>query len=109
MRRDVENLELLPRTLETPLAELAASESPLLQFGLRLAGVAVLALLTNVLWICTRTAIDQRLDGIRTSAAHDGPDVNARLLTLLPLLRVTAAVLLVVMLVLSSLTLTTCF
>ena len=89
--------------LETPIARLAESESLLLRLGLRALGVATLALLTNVLWITVRTAIDHRLARIRPAVAHDGPDANARLLTLLPLLRVTAAVLLMVMLALSSL------
>ena len=89
--------------LEAPLASLAAAESPLLRLSLRLVGVATLALLTHVVWITVRTAIDQRLSRVRPPGALHGPDESARLLTLLPLLRVTAAVLLVVMLVLSSL------
>lgn len=91
--------------LDTPIARLAESESLALRLGLRALGVATLALLINVLWIAVRTTIDQRLERIRPSAdaAHGEPDANARLLTLLPLLRVTAAVLLFVMLVLSSL------
>lgn len=89
--------------LEAPLASLAAAESPLIRFGLRLVGVATLALLTHVIWITVRTAIDQRLARVPRPGAHHGPDPSSRLLTLLPLLRVTAAVLLLVMLVLSSL------
>ena len=89
--------------LEAPLASLAAAESPLVRLSLRLVGVATLALLTHVVWITVRTAIDQRLSRVPPPGAHRGPDASARLLTLLPLLRVTAAVLLVVMLVLSSL------
>ena len=89
--------------LDTPLARLAESGSPLLRVGLRVLGVATLALLTNLVWITVRTAIDQRLSRIKPADAHEGPNENARLLTLLPLLRVSAAVILVVMLVLSSL------
>ena len=92
--------------LDTPIGKLAESESATLRLGLRALGVATLALLTNVVWIAVRTTIDQRLARIRpdpSHEAHGGPDANARLLTLLPLLRVTAAVLLLVMLVLSSL------
>lgn len=89
--------------LEAPLASLAAAESPLIRLSLRLVGVATLALLTHVVWITVRTAIDQRLSRVPLPGAQHGPDASARLLTLLPLLRVTAAVLLVVMLVLSSL------
>jgi small-conductance mechanosensitive channel len=89
--------------VETPLLALAAAESPMVRFVLRLVGVATLALLTHVVWITVRTGIDQRLGRIRPPGPDHGPDENARLLTLLPLLRVTAAVLLIVMLVLSSL------
>ena len=89
--------------LEAPLASLAAAESPLIRFGLRLIGVATLALLTHVIWITIRTAIDQRLASVPPPGSHRGPDPSSRLLTLLPLLRVTSAVLLLVMLVLSSL------
>jgi moderate conductance mechanosensitive channel len=89
--------------LEAPLASLAATENALLRLTLRLLGVATLALLTHVVWITLRTAIDQRLRRVPPPGTHRGPDASSRLLTLLPLLRVTAAVLLLVMLVLSSL------
>ncbi len=89
--------------IEAPVLALAAAESPMLRLVLRLLGVATLALLTHVLWITVRTAVDQRLKRIRPAGPHYEPDEHSRLLTLLPLLRVTAAVLLVVMLVISSL------
>jgi len=89
--------------LEAPLAGVAAAENPLVRLTLRLVGVATLALLTHVVWITLRTAIDQRLSRVPPPGAHRGPDASARLLTLLPLLRIAAAVLLLVMLVLSSL------
>jgi small-conductance mechanosensitive channel len=96
-------LGLCALVVEAPLASLAAAESPLLRLALRLVGVATLALLTHVIWITLRTAIDQRLSRVPAPGAHYEPDESSRLLTLLPLLRVTAAVLLLVMLVLSSL------
>ena len=89
--------------IETPVLDLAAQESPWVRLVLRLIGVATLALLTHVVWITIRTAVDQRLARIRPAGPHYEPDEHSRLLTLLPLLRVTAAVLLIVMLVLSSL------
>jgi small-conductance mechanosensitive channel len=90
--------------VDTPVLAFAAAESPIVRLVLRLIGVATLALLTHVVWITIRTAIDRRLSGIkRPDPLHHLPDENSRLLTLLPLLRVTAAVLLVVMLTLSSL------
>ena len=89
--------------MEASLASLAAAESPLARIALRLVGVATLALLTHVIWITLRTAIDQRLSRMPPPGTAHEPDESSRLLTLLPLLRVTAAVLLLVMLVLSSL------
>jgi len=96
-------LAICALVMEAPLASLAAAESPIVRVTLRLVGVATLALLTHVIWITLRTAIDQRLSRVPPPGAHRGPDASSRLLTLLPLLRVTAAVLLLVMLVLTSL------
>ena len=89
--------------LDTPLASLAESVSPWVRVGLRLLGVAVLALLAHGVWIAVRSVVDQRLAHIRPADPHHPPDASSRLLTLLPLLRVTTAVTLVVLLVLSSL------
>lgn len=96
-------LGLCAAVLEAPLASLSAAESPLVRLSLRLVGVATLALLTHVIWITVRTAVDQRLSRVAPPGALHAPDPSSRLLTLLPLLRVSAAVLLLVMLVLSSL------
>ena len=89
--------------LDTPLSSLAESASPWVRIGLRLLGVAVLALLAHGVWIAIRSVVDQRLAHIGPVNPHEPPDASSRLLTLLPLLRVTTAVLLVVLLVLSSL------
>jgi moderate conductance mechanosensitive channel len=89
--------------LDTPVAELAASEKPLVLFGLRVLGVAALVLLANMVWTAIRTSIDHRLRQINAGGSHDGPSPGARLLTLLPLLRVTMAVLLGVVLIMASL------
>jgi len=96
-------LGLCAVVLEAPLASLSAAESPLVRLSLRLVGVATLALLTHVIWITVRTAVDQRLSRVPPPGGQHAPDPSSRLLTLLPLLRVSAAVLLLVMLVLSSL------
>jgi small-conductance mechanosensitive channel len=96
-------LGIAAMVLEAPLESLAAAESPLVRLSLRLVGVATLALLTHVIWITVRTAIDQRLARVPAPGSHHGPDPSSRLLTLLPLLRVSCAVMLLVMLVLSSL------
>jgi small-conductance mechanosensitive channel len=89
--------------LDTPLGSLAENVSPWVRIGLRLLGVAVLALLAHGVWIAVRSVVDQRLKRIGPVDPHEPPDASSRLLTLLPLLRVTTAVLLAVLLVLSSL------
>jgi len=89
--------------LDTPISELATSEKPLVLLGLRALAVAALVLLTNLIWITVRTSIDHRLAQIPAPGAHGEAGPGARLLTLLPLLRVTAGVLLAVLLVMASL------
>ena len=89
--------------LDTPVAELATRQGPLVRFAFSLLGVAALALLTNLVWIAVRTSIDQRLKRIGPHDPHGEPNPEARLLTLLPLLRMTAAMVLGIMLLLSSL------
>ena len=89
--------------LGTPLATLAETVNPWVRIGLRLLGVAVLALLAHGVWIATRSVIDQRLVRIGPIDPHHPPDASSRLVTLLPLLRVSTAVVLLVLLLLSSL------
>jgi small-conductance mechanosensitive channel len=90
-------------TLNAPMGEVASSQNLLVRIGRDLLGVAALALFTHVIWIVIKTSIDHRLRHIGPYDPHGEPNPNARLLTLLPLLRTTAAVLLIVMLVLSAL------
>ena len=89
--------------LDTPLADLATRQGPMVRFVFSLLGIAALALLTQLAWIAVRTTVDQRLRLIGPLDPHGEPNPQARLLTLLPLLRVAAAVVLLVLLVLSSL------
>jgi small-conductance mechanosensitive channel len=89
--------------LDTPISSLAETSNPWVSVGLRLLGVAVLALLAHGVWIAVRSVVDQRLARIGPADPHQPPDASSRLLTLLPLLRVTTAVSLLVLLVLSSL------
>jgi len=89
--------------LDTPLGALVESASPWVRIGLRLLGVAVLGLLAHGVWIAVRSVVDQRLARIAPADPHQPPDASSRLLTLLPLLRVTTAVSLLVLLVLTSL------
>ncbi|WP_438748524.1 mechanosensitive ion channel family protein [Pararhizobium sp. O133] len=89
--------------VDMPFAGMATSESPLARFCFRLLGVAALALLANVAWITVRTTIDYRLATIDKTDEHEQPGPGARLLTLLPILRTTAASIITIMLVLSGL------
>jgi small-conductance mechanosensitive channel len=92
--------------LHAPVGELTDRQNGFLRVGLDTLGVAALALFTHVVWIVIRTTIDHRLKRIGPydpQDPHAEPNPNARLLTLLPLLRTTSAVLLLVMLVLSAL------
>ncbi|WP_342361893.1 mechanosensitive ion channel domain-containing protein [Terrarubrum flagellatum] len=89
--------------LDLPLEALAMSDIPIVRFGFKLLEVLALVLLTNVAWVAIRTRIDHRLKQIGPLASLDEPGPNARLLTLLPILRMTAAVVLAVLLVLSAL------
>jgi len=89
--------------LDTPLSELATRQGPLVRFAFSLLGVAALALLTHLVWMAIRTTIDQRLRSIGPLDPHGEPNPQARLLTLLPLLRMSAAAALGIMLLLSSL------
>jgi small-conductance mechanosensitive channel len=89
--------------LDTPVSALAESASPWVRIGLRLLGVAVLALLAHGVWIAIRSVVDQRLARIGPINPHEPPDASSRLLTLLPLLRVTTAVTLLVLVVLTAL------
>jgi small-conductance mechanosensitive channel len=89
--------------LDRPLADMATPESPFAHILLRALGVATLALLTHVVWIAVRSSVDHRMKCINEAATPEERSASARLLTLLPLLRMVTAILLLVMLVLSSL------
>jgi len=90
-------------SLDAPLSSLAESSSPWVGVGLRLLGVAVLALLAHGVWIAVRSVVDQRLTQIAPAEPSEPAGAKSRLLTLLPLLRISTAILLIVLLVLSSL------
>lgn len=89
--------------LDAPMRNMAGSDSPLMRFVLHLLGVAGLALVVNVGWVAIRELIDRRLRAIGPFDPHAEPGPNARLRTLLPLLRMTSAIVLLVLLVLSAL------
>ncbi|CAM5775693.1 membrane protein [Labrys miyagiensis] len=90
--------------LGTPVTDMAMhNDNPLMRFVLHLLGVAGLALATNIGWIAVRELIDRRLRVIGPLEPHGDAGPNARLLTLLPLLRMTSAIVFLVLLVLSAL------
>ena len=89
--------------LGLPVMDLPMSGHPLVRFGIRLLGVAALALSTNVVWLIIKSAIDHRLRVIGPNDPHGSPGPNARLRTLLPLTRIAAAIFLASMFILSAL------
>jgi small-conductance mechanosensitive channel len=89
--------------LGMPLAGMMTGENAITRFVLHLLGVAGLALATNIGWIAVRETIDRRLRSLGAVDVHGEPSPNARLLTLLPLLRMTSAIVFLVLLVLSAL------
>ncbi|RJF87241.1 mechanosensitive ion channel family protein [Oleomonas cavernae] len=91
--------------LASPLADMAmrGERSPLLDFGLNVLGVVALGLLADLAWIATKSTIDHRLAQIGPIDPHAGEvGPNARLVTLLPLLRTTAAVVLIIVFAFSA-------
>jgi small-conductance mechanosensitive channel len=86
-----------------PFSELAAGSNPLAQLSLRLAETAALAFAAHLGWIAIRFAIDRRLQRLAPLDPHSPPTENTRLLTLLPLLRTTLAVVFLVLFTLSAL------
>ena len=89
--------------LDVPVMGMAMGESPLVRLGIRFLGVAALALLANVVWLAIKSAIDHRLRLIGPVDPHAEAGPNARLLTLLPLLRITAVIVIGTLFVLSAL------
>ncbi|TWD57728.1 small-conductance mechanosensitive channel [Agrobacterium vitis] len=90
--------------LDIPMMEMATSSNPLRQFIVRLSEIALIALISHIVWLAVRLPIDHRLQKlIATSDPHGSVNANARLLTLLPLMRTTGGVILLAFFVISSL------
>jgi small-conductance mechanosensitive channel len=89
--------------MRVPLAELTTGSNPLAQFALRVADTVALAFVVYVGWIAIRFAIDRRLRQLAPLDPHSPPTENTRLLTLLPLLRTTLAIVFVTVFTLSAL------
>jgi moderate conductance mechanosensitive channel len=86
-----------------PFSELASGSNPLAQLAVRVAETVALAFVAHLGWIAIRFAIDRRLQRLAPLDPHGPPNENTRLLTLLPLLRTTLAILVLVLFVLSAL------
>jgi small-conductance mechanosensitive channel len=89
--------------MRVPLAELTAGSSPLAEFALHVADTVALAFVVYLGWIAIRFAIDRRLRKLAPLDLHSAPSENTRLLTLLPLLRTTLAIVFVTLFTLSAL------
>ena len=89
--------------MQVPLAELTAGSNPLAQFALHLADTVALAFVVYLGWIATRFAIDRRLRQLGPLDPHSPPTESMRLLTLLPLLRTTLAIVFITLFTLSAL------
>ncbi|MDO1583029.1 mechanosensitive ion channel family protein [Rhizobium oryzicola] len=86
-----------------PISEVENSQNAVTRFVVHLFGVTGLALVTHVAWVAVRVPIDQRIRELGPSDTHGRPNPNARLMTLLPMLRMAAGVVFGLMLVLSAL------
>jgi moderate conductance mechanosensitive channel len=89
--------------MRVPLAELTTGSNPLAQFALRVADSVALAFVVYLGWIAIRFAIDHRLRQLAPLDPHSPPTENTRLLTLLPLLRTTLAIVFIALFTLSAL------
>ena len=89
--------------MRVPIAELTTGSNPLAQFALRGADTVALAFIVYLGWIAIRFAIDHRLRQLVLLDPHSPPTENTRLLTLLPLLRTTLAIVFVTLFTLSAL------
>ena len=89
--------------MRMPFTEFAAGSNPMAQLALHVAETIALAFVAHLGWIAIRFAIDRRLRQLAPLDPHGPPTENTRLLTLLPLLRTTVAIVFLVLFTLSAL------
>jgi moderate conductance mechanosensitive channel len=89
--------------MQVPLAELTTGANPLAQFAVHVADTLALAFVVYLAWIAIRFTIDRRLQRLAPLDPHSPPTESTRLLTLLPLLRTTLAIVFLVVFGLSAL------
>ena len=88
---------------EVPLIAMEGAETPAGRLAGRLLGAAAIMLVADMAWAAVRGIIDSRLDAIAASGGDPETGSQARLITLLPILRMTAGVVISVLLALSLL------
>jgi len=93
---------LLP-IMRVPLSQLTSGSNPVAQVALHVADTVALAFIVYLGWIAIRFAIDRRLRQLAPLDPHSPAAENTRLLTLLPLLRTTLAIVFVTLFTLSAL------
>lgn len=86
-----------------PLAALTSGTNATARFAVSLVDTAAVAFIAHLGWIAIRFAIDRRLDQLPPLDPHGPPTEATRLRTLLPLLRTTLAVGLIVLFALTAL------
>ena len=89
--------------MQVPLAELTTGSDPLAQFALHVVDTLALAFIVYLAWIAIRFTIDRRLRQLAPVDPHSPPTESTRLVTLLPLLRTTLAIVFLVVFALSAL------
>ncbi len=89
--------------MRVPLTELTTGSNPFALFTLHVADTVALAFVVYLAWIAIRFTIDRRLRLLAPLDPHSPPTENTRLLTLLPLLRTTLAIVFATLFTLSAL------
>ena len=89
--------------MRVPLSQLTSGSNPVAQVALHVADTVALAFIVYLGWIAIRFAIDRRLRQLAPLDPHSPAAENTRLLTLLPLLRTTLAIVFVTLFTLSAL------
>jgi len=88
---------------EVPLIAMEGAETPAARLAGRVLGAAAIMLVADMAWAAVRGFVDSRLDAIAAAGGDPETGSQARLITLLPILRMTAGVVIIVLLGLSLL------
>jgi len=88
---------------EVPIIAMEGTETPAARLAGRLLGAAAIMLVADMAWAAVRGFVDSRLDAIAAAGGDPETGSQARHITLLPILRMTAGVVITVLLGLSLL------